>query len=395
MLAIKRDVAVLFLGSLLIVSLVYIPKAYSQEAPKEMFDEAFAFVKDVFGLDVASYDVRLGSYFQRDFLGVLQEESVSFVFESNESRLEIICNFVDNNLYWVSILGRQGPPRMTKVFSNEHEYVREFLGRYIAYHEAAKAYLEIFREILDSVEVGRNATKVSEQDCVKFRVHYEREYNDLLKCTMNTARFEWTYIFNGVEAPSKTVILDFENGTLKFFVDKWDLYQIGSCDIRVSKEEAIEIAKKAAEGYSWQVNYGDKVVNVTEFNVKGVSKTELHFGNYISKSEARGGSPLILYPIWDVIVYFDKVYPGDVYGLWIKIWADTGEVSKITPMMWMGDHPLPENGANDGEHDVPQVDNRMQTLLITCIALISVIIVLTVALVYSRYKRARNPCSQK
>ena len=252
MFAIKRVVVVLFVG-LLVVMLVYMPKAYSQETPNEVVDEALAFIKDVIGLDVASYDARLGSYFQREFLGVLPEESVSFIFESDESRLEIECNFVDGKLYWVNIWNRQGLPRMTKVFASEHYYVREFLGRYMAYHGAAKAYFETFRKILDSVEVGRNVTKTSEQDCVKFRVHYERAYIDLLNCTMDKARFEWTYIFNGCEASSKMVVLYFENGTLKFFIDKWDLYQIGSYDIRVSAEEAIEIAKKAAEGYSWQV----------------------------------------------------------------------------------------------------------------------------------------------
>lgn len=389
MFTIKRVVAVLFLG-LLIVMLIYMPKTYSQEAPKEVVDEALVFIKDVFCLDVASYDVRLGSYFQREFLGVLPEESVSFIFESSESRLEIECNFVDGKLYWVNIWNRQGLPRMTKVFASEHDYVREFLGRYMVYQGVAKAYFETFRRILDSVEVGRNVTKTSEQDCVKFRVHYERAYIDLLNCTMDTARFEWTYIFNGCEASSKFVVLEFENGYLKFFIDKWNLYQIGSYDIRISKEEAIEIAKKAAEGYSWQVTYGDRVVNVTEFNIKGVSKAELHFGNYIEESEARGGNPLILYPLWDIVVYFDKLYPGNVYGLWVKIWADTGEVSKITPMMWMGDHPPPENGANNGEQNVPQVDNKMQTLLIICITLISLIIVLAVALVYSKYKKRKR-----
>ena len=126
---------------------------------------------------------------------------------------------------------------------------------------------------------------------------------------------------------------------------------------------------------------------MTEFNIKGVSKAELHFGNYIVETEARGGSPLILYPLWDIVLYFDKLYPGNVYGLWIKIWADTGKVSKITPMMWMEDHPPPENGANNGEQDAPQVDNKMQTLLIICIALISLVIVLAVALVYPKYKK--------
>ena len=39
---------------------------------------------------------------------------------------------------------------------------------------------------------------------------------------------KWMYTVNGVDAPSKCVALGYEHGFLKYFIDTWDLYKIGS-----------------------------------------------------------------------------------------------------------------------------------------------------------------------
>jgi len=218
---------------------------------------------------------------------------------------------------------------------------KDFLDKYQTYSDAS--YYSTLRSMLDSVEADKNITKTSEN--IKLEVTIPESHTD----------FRWKYTFNGVEATSKCVVLNFRQGFLKYFIDSWSFWTIGSTDLNVSEEEAIEIAMNAAENYSWNLSMGgdNPPVTVTEFNVVGVSETTLDIGNYPTKNESRDGDPLTLYPGWHVKLYFDKLYPGQVYGLNIGIWADTGEVNDIRTLMYLGDIPY-NGGSADNEDSTEQ-----------------------------------------
>jgi hypothetical protein len=116
---------------------------------------------------------------------------------------------------------------------------------------------------------------------------------------------------------------------------------------------------KATENYSWNVNMGDEnQITVTDFNIVGVSETTLQIGNYATKDESRYGDPLILYPNWHVKLYFDKLYPGRVYGLAIGIWADTGEVNDIRTLLSLGEDYSPAVDANNEDSTLLQANEE-------------------------------------
>jgi hypothetical protein len=268
------------------------------------------------------------------YFDVLPEEDVKYILKSNESELKVICAFVDEKLRSLRIYVNDGSPLTTKPATTPIEMAKDFLEKYPTYSDGS--YYSTMRSMLDNVEGDRSITKTFE--------------NIKLEVTVTTDRidFRWKYVFNGVEAPSKCVVLNFEQGFLKYFIDKWSLCTIGSTDLNISEEEAIEIAMNAAENHSWNVGTGgdNSQVTVTEFNIVGVSETTLSFGNYPTKNESRGGNPLTFYPGWRVKLYFDKLYPGGVYGLDIAIWADTGEVNDIRELLSglpPTDFPSPEN----------------------------------------------------
>ena len=119
-------------------------------------------------------------------------------------------------------------------------------------------------------------------------------------------------------------------------------------------------------------------VTVTEFNIMGVFETELSLGNFPTKNESRGGNPLTLYPGWRVKLYLDKLYPGNVYGLNIGIWADTGEVNDISTLMSALGYP----------DDIPEF--QLWTPL-----LIMLIAVLAIAVIYRRRLHKQNPRGRK
>ncbi len=286
-------------------------------------EKVLTILEEVVGLDMAKYSTELDFYAQAPFLyfDVLPQEDVKYILDSNESKLEVICAFADQKLRSLNIYINDGLPITNQPVTIPLEMAKDFLDKYPAYSEAS--YYSTMRSMLDSIEANKNTTKAVGD--IKLEV----------TVTANRTDFRWNYCFNGLEATSKSVVLNFKDGFLKYFIDTWSLYNLGSTDLIVSEEEAIEIAMNAAENYSWNVSMGgdNPPVTVTEFNIVGVFETELSLGNFPTKNESRGGNPLTLYPGWHVKLYFDKLYPGNVYGLSIGIWADTGEVNDISTLM--------------------------------------------------------------
>jgi hypothetical protein len=317
--------------SILLISIAYtalISNVLAEEITAQ--EKALTILNDAVGLDTAKYTKNLELNPPDLYFETLPQESLKYAFESNESKLEVICAFVSENLRSMSVYILDGSPIVIHPATNTLEMAKVFISKYQTYSGAS--YYGMLRPMLDSVEADKNVTETSG--------------NAKLEVTVNgnSASFRWTYTFNGVEAPSKCVALRFEQGFLKYFIDTWSLYKIGSTDINLSREEAVEIAIDRAKNFSWNVSMGgdNPPVEVTEFNITGVSKTTLDFGNYISKKDARGGDPLTLYPGWHIKLYFDKLYPGNVYGVDVGIWADTGEAHDIRAMI-SGLGPPPED----------------------------------------------------
>jgi hypothetical protein len=191
--------------------------------------------------------------------------------------------------------------------------------------------------MLDTVNVGENVTKTEGNVQLKVSV-LGQSLLDLM----------WTYVDeNGVPAMSKDVFLSYDHGFLKCFLDNWQLFRIASKP-KLSSEEAVSIALKASKNFSWEVVGTDNGnVTVSDFRIKAVLNTTLSYLNYGEASSARGGDPFALYPSWYVPLGFDKMYSGCVTGLTVGVWADTGEVSEIGPMVFGSAPTLPDNKSSE------------------------------------------------
>ncbi|HDQ06352.1 MAG TPA: hypothetical protein ENN36_06505 [Candidatus Bathyarchaeota archaeon] len=354
--------------------------AYSDLAAPE---KTLTILKDVVGLNTATYSISLDTHTQDLYSESLPQEDAQYTLVSDESKVEVICNFVNQKLQLISLHALDGSIRMTQPCTDVLDTAKAFLDKYQAYSEAF--YIEDMRSMLDTVDANRNVTKTAENTKLEVIVN------------PNSTTFRWTPAVNGIDVMLKWVILSFENGSPAFFMDNWELYNIGSYDITISEEEAIDIAMKATENYSWTVNMGgdNPPVEVTEFTVEGVSETKLTFCNYPSKNESRNGDPLTLYPSWNIKLYFDKFYRGNVYGVNIAIWADTGEVNDIRPMMWMGEYSsdgnINDNETASGLKSTEESDDETNPSLtaIVWIAL-PITVVLAVTVVYSKRKITPN-----
>lgn len=277
----------LLLASILVTISAYVPKASSQE--EKTSEKALTILKDIVGFDLAAYKTRLDSYVQGMYFDTLPQENLRYTLESNESKLEVIFAFVNGKLRSMSVYAINGTPLITRPTTNVVEMAKETLSRYKTYCGAY--YCEGMKSILDTVKVNENITKVS--GGIKFEANYEKVFLEWENRTVNSAEFRWTYTLNGVEAPMKCVALYFGEGFLKYFIDTWDIYKIGSSAINISEEEAVKIAMERAKSFSWKASMGgDNIpIEVREFNIVGVSETKLVFGNYIEKIKPAGETP--------------------------------------------------------------------------------------------------------
>ena len=307
--------------SMFFISSMYaalIPNAHAAQITTQQ--KGLSILSNVVGLDLAKYTVttkELQADQQASYFGVVPQENVGFDLASGESKLKTLCTFVDGKLQMIHVLETEGQPSLIKpaTSTNAVEMAKNFLNNYQAY--VADSLYGKLMSTLDGVDASKNVTKTSGN--TQFEV---------TATTDGYTTFKWTYAFNSVIAPSKVVALGFKNGFLKYFVDNWQLYSVGSTSISLSKNEAIAIALETAKAYNWSLKLDADTLDAKNFNESNVRWTALIFDDSIDVGKARNENLLTVYPVWRVGVALDKWY-GNMYGIEIDIWADTKEVRRV------------------------------------------------------------------
>jgi len=144
--------------------------------------------------------------------------------------------------------------------------------------------------------------------------------NTKLRITINgdNAEVLVLYTANGVDFSAKSLRLVFQNHALQGLSDDWFLYKVGSTQVNVSREEAVQIARNAAEDFEWNASG----VQVSDFEILTEPVSALFFPH--PRTE-----PLTLVPYWYITLHLDRIYPDGVNSITVGIWADTGEVANI------------------------------------------------------------------
>jgi hypothetical protein len=128
--------------------------------------------------------------------------------------------------------------------------------------------------------------------------------------------------------PGKAMVCVHRNGLALGVYDGIDVYYAASTEVKVSREEAIRIAKSLVEEKMGRV-LAEQSANIASINASLVLSPDT--------SGARGDMRA-LYPKWIVRIEFSKPvngkpigFNGAVYGYEVAIWADTGEVAEASP----------------------------------------------------------------
>jgi len=273
-------------------------------------DKSLIFLRNVVQIDLAKYQVTLLSRTveDRSDMGGIVEEILKYSLVNGDSKIDIVLRFRNNHfsLYQLSILEGFPPYAPEYVQSELTDIIavtRDIIERYKS--GIGDPYLEEISRLLASVNETNNELTLG---------------STKLKITINgdNAEVLLLYTANGVDFAAKSLHLVFQNHALQELSDDWFLYKVGGTQVTVSEEEAVQIARNAAEDFEWTASG----VQVSNFGMLTEPVSALFFPH--PRTE-----PLTLVPYWYITLYLDRIYPGGVNSIAVGIWADTGEVSNI------------------------------------------------------------------
>ncbi|MGA3289297.1 MAG: winged helix-turn-helix domain-containing protein [Candidatus Bathyarchaeia archaeon] len=272
-------------------------------------DEAMVIIKDVFQIDVAKYKVSLLSdtVGPEADLGGIVEEVLTYSLVNNASNVNLVLTFRNGNFSLFQLNVIEGVTAFTPVYTQRQPTdfltaVRDIITRYESVDNAS--YLNQMSQLL-------SVATIIQQNQILGNVKLESSIDG------DNAQFSLLYTENNVDFAAKSLQIVFENGILTTLSDDWPLYSIGSAQMNITQNQAIQIAREAANTFTWNANG----VKVSNFNVLQQPVSAVFFAT------ARSG--LTLFPYWYITLYLDKVYPGGVNSIGVGIWADTGQVANI------------------------------------------------------------------
>jgi len=281
-----------------------VPRAILTESTAQ--DQALSLIENVFPIDLSKYNITLTQSNNMSVWTISTQVVLTYTLESEESVFDIIFNF-ENNIFTFCFVGIQKGSVITdNSYTNLTEAAKGFLDKYQNHNGENLAEM---KRMLNYADETKNMTLISGNLTLTIR-----NLSTSTPFFGDSTSFRWRYTINGVNYPGIT--LSFNNGAFDGLNDKRGLYDIGDTTVNISKEQAISIAiDEVKNNYSYDMGGG---VTISDFNV-----TEDRAVAWLGTSTREN---YVLYPIWNVMLYLDKRYPGSVIGLLVGLWADSGEV---------------------------------------------------------------------
>lgn len=320
----KKIVVVVILTAMLMLSFAQARGATATELPNQ--GKLLSFLNKVVQLDTSQYVVNPVSY-ALDYpsaYGGLAVGDGGLNLTSASSQLFVSYTTINDTLVNCQLTVFSGTPSFTQKSTTVLSNAKGFLERYQNF--AGASYTQAMPNMLNLVDVTKNATAVS------------GNLNLAVSNSGNLTFVTWMYTSDGVDFPQKGLTVNFANGIFYSFGDSWNLFKVGSDKLQISKQQAIDIAMQQAENYTFQISQGpDNYIAVNNFTIDA-NRTE-------ATLSAGAREPLTLYPIWNIQLYFDKIY-YTYYGIQAVIWGDTGQVIFFNPTGMGGGTPVDNTSAN-------------------------------------------------
>ena len=272
--------------------------------------EARTIIQDVVQIDTSKYQMTLTSdtVQVRTDLDGLVEEIMQYSLVNNASRFDLTLRFRNGHFSLLQINQLEGSPNFPLIYTEPQptDVVQACQGLLDRYEST---FNDSYTSQITTLMASAN-DMTTEQTLGNTKLQLSSYNGD--------ADVSLMYTDNGTDFQAKSIHLVYENYALAEFSDDWFLYNVGSTQVNISQDQAVQIAKTAAKNYSWNAN-GTQVTNFQILD--NPVSAELY-----PKPRT---DVLTLYPYWYVTLYLDKTYPGGVSEIGVGVWADTGQVASI------------------------------------------------------------------
>jgi hypothetical protein len=316
----KSNFFAVIILTLMLIPIICMPLVSTAQAVEPNLQaKTLTILNEVIGINTDKYNASQSAQKNNAFLNS-PDNSTDVQLTSEQSSLRVTCSYVNGTLKLLYVSDSQGELALKQQVTNTVDMAKGLLQRYQTY-SGASIYSK-FASMLNEVKVNVDTT-----------IYAPNIKLDVSGSDQNRTTYTWTYVdSSGVPVEKKNVVLVYEKGELKGFFNNWPLYTIVESKSKVSAEQATELAIAASMNYSYPVTCenGSEVM-VSGFNIddKSLGNAKLIYINSIYQQFAHGGDVNTMYLAWYVPLGFDKFYPGDVSGLTVILWADTGEVCSM------------------------------------------------------------------
>ena len=272
-------------------------------------DKALSFIRDVIQLDETKYNMTLARY---NYHMEEVEERIKYSFDSENSKLDVNSVFINNTLWYCTLdegEGYVGSALYAQPLpGNVLDAAKNLLQRYQAFSGAS--YLQAMLDLLNTVDKASELTKTVGNVTLEIK-------------TFDHIQFSWFYTFEGgIVTKTKRVAVGLtQDGGFSVLADTWNKYSIGNTSVKLTREEAITIALKRVESYSYKVGYADGTIGEVNTQVSNIDLNSTKAELYMYKKESS-----TLYPAWRIQFDFNTWGPANTYGILVQIDAATGEV---------------------------------------------------------------------
>jgi hypothetical protein len=263
-------------------------------------DKALSLINNVLPLDISQYNVSLFSY--KKMPVNTTEEYVTYKLSHNGEEVNIQCSFKDGRLFTLIATALNG----SKLIFAEPKLDTATL---------TKDILTKYREFTgdDRLSDMVNLLDKNTVDSINSTI---TEGNLELEVTNDSrgTNFYWKHVFSGCVYDEISIYFQSERRFL--MGDSQSRFKMGNTEVRITEEQAIDIAMSYVKNYSYEATGGNgEKIFVSGFNVSRETATaEL-------RPAPRDG---LLYPTWRVEVPLLGLYPGHPVAFSVTIWADSG-----------------------------------------------------------------------